>query len=80
MNVVERHGCLVCGRIFEVLAVYNPNGGLMDCKVTSPGGHCVANEHQPLAACDTHSPDAVEAAYKKWQSRKNTQADPQENE
>jgi hypothetical protein len=67
-KVVENHGCIVCARVFNVLAVYTPNGRLVDCTVTSPGGHIVPDKHQPLAACDTHTADEIESAYKRWQS------------
>jgi hypothetical protein len=67
-KVVEMHGCIVCARSFNVLAVYNPGGRLVDCTVTSPGGHCVPND-QPLVACNTHTAEEVDAAYKRWKSR-----------
>ena len=63
------HGCIVCARTFNVLAVYTPDGRLVDCKVTSPGGHCVPGEQQPLAACDTHTAGEIETAYQRWKSR-----------
>ena len=40
-NVVEVHGCIVCAKLFDILAVYTPDGGLVDCAVISPGGHIV---------------------------------------
>ena len=66
---VEMHGCIVCGRIFNVLAIYTPDGKLADCIVTSPGGHCMPSERQPLVACDTHTAGEVETAYKRWKGR-----------
>jgi hypothetical protein len=30
-KAVENHGCIVCARVFNVLAVYSPNGRLVDC-------------------------------------------------
>ena len=39
-NEVEIHGCIVCARTFNILAVYTLDGRLVDCIVTSPGGHC----------------------------------------
>ncbi len=69
-NSVEMHGCLVCARTFNVLAVYTPTGSFVDCAVTSPGGHCVPDQRKPLVACDTHTAQEIEAAYKRWQSRK----------
>jgi len=66
---VEMHGCIVCAKIFNILAVYTPAGGLVDCAVTSPGGHCVSDERQPLVACDTHTEEEIEAAHQRWQAR-----------
>jgi hypothetical protein len=74
-NVVEMHGCIVCARIFNILAVYSPDGKLVDCIVTSPGGHIVPDEHQPLVACDTHTERQIEIAYKRWQSRMGKESD-----
>jgi hypothetical protein len=68
-NVVELHGCIVCARLFNVLVVYTPDGGMLDCTVTSPGGHRVMDEHRPLVACDTHSAEVIERSYKRWQSK-----------
>jgi hypothetical protein len=69
-TVVERHGCIVCARIFNILAVYTPDGKVVDCIVTSPGGHCVPDERRPLVACDTHTTEEIETAYKRWKARK----------
>jgi hypothetical protein len=68
-NVVEIHGCIVCARTFNLLVVIAPDDSIVDCAVTSPGGHCVSDERQPLVACDTHTAEEIEAAYKRWQSR-----------
>ena len=75
------HGCIVCAKIFKLLAVYTPDGRLVDCTVTSPGGHRVRDERRPLVACDTHTAGEIEAAYQRWQSRNGTElADEQEDE
>jgi hypothetical protein len=68
-NVIEVHGCIVCARTFNILAVYTPEGRLVDCIVTSPGAHIVLDEHQPLVACDTHKEEEITTAYIRWQSR-----------
>jgi hypothetical protein len=73
--VVEIHGCIVCGRLFNILAVYSPAGKLLECTVTSPGGHCLIIDAKPLAACDDHPPEQIETAYKKWKSRNEDEAD-----
>jgi hypothetical protein len=69
INKVEMHGCLVCARIYNVLAIYSPDNQLINCTVMSPGGHCVHDDAQPLVACDTHTTDQIEKAYKRWKSR-----------
>ncbi len=61
-NVMERHGCIVDGKAYDVLVVYSPSGKFIDCTVTSPGGHCVKGYGRPIVACDHHSSQAVEAA------------------
>jgi hypothetical protein len=67
-DVVEVHGCIVCARLFNILAIYTPDGKFLTCKVTSAGGHCLPDERQPLVACDSHSEEKIKAAYKRWQS------------
>ncbi len=69
-SIVEMHGCIVCARIFNVLAIYTPDGMLVDCTVTSSGGHCLPDESRPLVACDTHTAGEIETAYERWKSRK----------
>ncbi len=54
-NLVEIHGCIVCAKLFNVLAVYTLQGTLLDCTVTSPGGHIVPDESRPLVACNSHT-------------------------
>ncbi|HSB02488.1 MAG TPA: hypothetical protein VLE49_17680 [Anaerolineales bacterium] len=75
INAVEMHGCIVCARTFNVLAVYTLDGKLVDCAVTSFGGHCVLGGRQPLVACDSHTAEEIETAHKRWQSRNGTELD-----
>jgi hypothetical protein len=67
-SVVEIHGCMVCAKLFNILVVYTPDGKMLDCTVTSPGGHRVPDERRPLAACDTHTAEEIESAYKRGQT------------
>ncbi len=62
-NIMERHGCIVDGTIYDVLVVYSPSGAFLDCIVMSPGGgHCIKGYDRPLVACDRHSQAEVDAA------------------
>ncbi len=79
-NVVEMHGCIVCARGFNTLAVYTPDGRLLGCTVTSPGGHCVPDERQPLVACDTHTAEEIETAHKRWKSRNEEEGDKEQKD
>jgi hypothetical protein len=80
-KVVELHGCIVCGRLFNILAVHNPFGRLVDWAITSPGGQKVSSEEQPLVACDQHTSEQIESAIIRWKSRKEDgSSNGQENE
>ena len=68
-NVAEIHGCIVCAKLFNILAVYTPDDKLVSCTVTSPGGHIVPDEHRPLVACNIHTGDELRSAYGRWQFR-----------
>ena len=79
-SAVEMHGCVVCARIFNILAVYAPDDSLVGCTVTSFGGHIVPDRHHPLVACDTHTADEVQAAYKRWRSTNGKESGNQQDE
>jgi hypothetical protein len=79
-NVVEIHGCIVCAKLFNILAVYTPDGRLVDCIVTSPGGHIVPDEQRPLVACDTHTEEEIESAHNRWQSTMGKESDNEQEE
>ncbi|MGB8214091.1 MAG: hypothetical protein WCE68_11080 [Anaerolineales bacterium] len=61
-NVVEQHGCIVCAKIHTLLVVYAPDGHMVDCTVTSPGGRRVPDERRPLVACERHTQAEIEKA------------------
>jgi hypothetical protein len=62
---VERHGCIVCGKIHTLLVVYDSGGRMIDCGVTSPDGRRVFDEQIPLVACRTHTEGEVRNALDK---------------
>jgi len=59
-NVVETHGCIVCGKLYEMLVVYAPDGHMLDCTVLHPDAHRVADEKRPLVACNQHTAKQIE--------------------
>ena len=58
----ETHGCIVCGRLYQLLAAYDANGKYIDSKIMSTGGKVVKGVKRPLVACDTHSGEEIEEA------------------
>lgn len=61
----EMHGCIVCGKLYELYVVYDASGRFIDCKVMSAGGRRVPDDRRPLVACDRHMDTEVEAAVKR---------------
>jgi hypothetical protein len=58
----ETHGCIVCGKPYQLYVVYDPNGKFIDFKIMSAGAKPVRHELRPLVACENHSNEQVEAA------------------
>jgi hypothetical protein len=58
----EMHGCIVCGRLYQLYVAYDAEGKFVDCKVMSAGGKRVRNPTRPLVACDSHAAAEIEAA------------------
>ncbi len=61
----EMHGCIVCGKLYELYVVYDSKGSFVDCKVMSAGGKRVPDAHRPLVACDRHSEAEIKAAVRR---------------
>jgi hypothetical protein len=61
-NVVEQHGCIVCGKVYNLLVVYDSDSKMVDCAVTSPGGHVVKDVHRLLVACNKHTEEEIKIA------------------
>jgi len=62
----ETHGCIVCGKLYQLYVVYNENGEFVDCKVMSMGGKCVPHSHHAMVACETHNDEQIEVALVRW--------------
>lgn len=58
----ETHGCIVCGKLHQLLVVYEADGTLFDLKVMSADGKKVKHPTRPLAACEKHTKEEIEAA------------------
>ncbi len=77
-KVVEPHGCIVCGAVYNVLVIYNPAGRMIDCTVTDPGARRIPDPDRPLVACNRHSPEEIERALAKHYPGKSQPEDEQE--
>jgi hypothetical protein len=58
----ETHGCIVCGRLYQLYVVTDARGIFVDAKVMSKGGKLVPNAKRPLVACATHTDAEIESA------------------
>ncbi len=58
----ELHGCIVCGKLYQLYVVNDAQGRFVGCKVMTPGGRVVPNPDRPLVACDRHSDAEIQAA------------------
>lgn len=72
----ETHGCIVCGRPYELYVVYDSQGELRGVKVMSSGGRIVTHPRRPLVACERHTEDEIERAV----GRVYGKPDPEEDE
>ena len=61
----EMHGCIVCGKLHHLYAVYDPNGKYIGSKVMSASGKAVQDSKRPLAACEKHTEQEIERAIKR---------------
>lgn len=71
----EMHGCIVCGKLYELYVVYDASGKFVDCKVMSAGGRRVPDAERPLVACDRHTDEQVERAVERVFGRQAGQED-----
>ena len=65
----EMHGCIVCGKLYQLYVIHDSDGNYLGSKVLSAGGREVKGAGRPLVACETHSDvevaRAVERVYGK---------------
>jgi succinate dehydrogenase/fumarate reductase-like Fe-S protein len=58
----EMHGCIVCGKLYQLLVAYDANGKYIGSKVMSAGGKTVNIINRPLVACEKHTDEEIENA------------------
>lgn len=58
----EMHGCIVCGKLYQLYVVSDINGKFIDCKVMSTGAKHVPNSRRALVACEKHTEEQIESA------------------
>ena len=58
----EMHGCIVCGKLYQLYVVHDANGKYIGSKVMSAGGKEVKNSTRPLVACEKHTDMEIEQA------------------
>ncbi|RPJ26238.1 MAG: hypothetical protein EHM33_12245 [Chloroflexi bacterium] len=58
----EAHGCIVCGRLYQLYVVHDSQGRYVGSKVMSAGGKEVKGYGRPLVACERHSKEEIERA------------------
>jgi hypothetical protein len=58
----EMHGCIVCGKLYQLLVVHDAQGKYIGSKVMSAGGKAVKAARRPLVACERHTDEEIERA------------------
>jgi hypothetical protein len=58
----ELHGCIVCGKLYQMYVVYDADGRLIDSTVMTAGGKRVHHAQRPLVACERHTADEIKNA------------------
>jgi len=58
----EMHGCIVCGKLYQLYVAYDSNGKYIGSKVMSAGGKEVKGQGRPLVACERHTTEEIERA------------------
>ena len=59
------HGCIVCGKLYQLYAAYDAGGNYIGSKIMSAGGKVVNDPNRPLAACESHTDEEIERAVKR---------------
>jgi hypothetical protein len=55
----EAHGCIVCGKLYQLYVIHDSEGKYLGSRVMSAGGKEVTGYNRPLVACERHSADEI---------------------
>jgi len=58
----EMHGCIVCGKLYQLLVIHDAQGIFMGSKVMTAGGKEVKGFNRPLVACERHTETEIQRA------------------
>lgn len=58
----EMHGCIVCGKLYQLYVIHDSEGKFIGSKVMSAGGKEVNGYGRPLVACERHTKQEIERA------------------
>ena len=58
----EMHGCIVCGKLYQLYVAHDSGGNYIGSKIMSAGGKEVKGYGRPLVACERHSNEEIERA------------------
>jgi hypothetical protein len=61
----EMHGCIVCGKLYQLIVVHDANGNFIGSRIMSAGGKEVKGATRPLVACEHHTDEEIERAVKR---------------
>ena len=65
----EMHGCIVCGKLYQLYVVYDSNGNYVGSKIMSAGGKEAKGADRPLVACETHGEAEIARAVERVYGR-----------
>lgn len=71
----EVHGCIVCGKLYQLYVIHDADGNYMGSKVMSAGGKEVSGVNRPLVACESHSANEIARAVERVYGRQAQEED-----
>jgi len=71
----EAHGCIVCGKLYQLYVVHDSEGKYVGSRVMSAGGKEVKGYGRPLVACERHSSEEIERAANRVYGRSKEEED-----